>query len=66
MDERKQSIIAGQCILKVESILERCSLERVMITREEEGERKEYVVMDELKKSIRLLNQLAIHQEEKK
>lgn len=65
MNAREQSILAGQCVVKVESILKLCGLEQVMITRMEDGERKEYIALDEIKEAIRLLNKLAIIQEER-
>ena len=43
-------------MVKVEEILKQCGLENVLVNVELNGDRKDYVVLDELKDAIRLLH----------
>lgn len=49
----KQSVIAGNALIKIEDILKKCGLENVLLTVND----KEYVALDEVKKAIRLLHE---------
>ncbi len=49
----KQSIIAGHALVKIESILEKCGLENVLVTIGD----KDYVALEEVKKAIRALHE---------
>lgn len=49
----KQSIIAGHALVKIESILEKCGLENVLVTIGD----KDYVALEEVKKAIRILHE---------
>ena len=56
LEKREKSIIAGNAFVKVEEILKQCGLENVLVNVELNGDRKDYVVLDELKDAIRLLH----------
>lgn len=56
LEKREKSIIASHALVKVEEILKQCGLENVLVNVELNGDRKDYVVLDELKDAIRLLH----------
>ena len=56
LEKREKSIIEGHALVKVEEILKQCGLENVLVNVELNGDRKDYVVLDELKDAIRLLH----------
>lgn len=53
LDKRKQAVIAGHALVKIESILEKCGLENVLVTIGD----KDYIALDEVKKAIRALHE---------
>lgn len=56
MEDKEQAIIAAKCLLKIESILDKCGLIDVTTTFKHNGETKEFIAREEVRKAIRRLH----------
>lgn len=51
---KKQSVVAGHALVKIEDILKKCGLENVLV----KFDGNEYIALDEVKKAIKSLHRL--------
>ena len=57
MENKEQAIIAAKCLLKIESILVKCGLINVTTTFKYNGEKREYIAREEVRRAIRMLHE---------